>query len=57
MCGVRIGDEGIVGAGSIVITDVPSNCIVAGNPAKVIRADIHTKNYGQLADDNLVNNK
>lgn len=34
---VTIGDNVIVGAGSVVIKDVPSNCIVAGNPAKIIR--------------------
>ncbi len=34
---ITIGDNVIVGAGSVVIKDVPSNCIVAGNPAKVIR--------------------
>lgn len=48
MCGVKIGDEVIVGAGSIVTKDVPSNCIVAGNPARVIRQNIHTKKYGKL---------
>lgn len=35
--GVTIGDGAIVGAGSIVIKDVPAQSIVAGNPAKVIR--------------------
>lgn len=48
MCGVTIGDECIIGAGSVVTKDVPSNCIVAGNPAKIIRQGIHTKNYGKL---------
>lgn len=48
MCGVTIGDEVIVGSGAIVTKDVPSNCIVAGNPARVIRSGIHTSNYGQL---------
>lgn len=32
-----IGDNVIVGAGSVVTKDFPSNCIVAGNPAKIIR--------------------
>lgn len=35
--GVTIGDNVIVGAGSIVTKDLPSNTVVAGNPARVIR--------------------
>ena len=35
--GVKIGDNSIIGAGSIVTKDVPANCIAAGNPCKVIR--------------------
>jgi maltose O-acetyltransferase len=35
--GVSIGDNAVVGAGSVVVKDVPANCVVAGNPAKVIR--------------------
>lgn len=34
---IQVGDNVIVGAGSVITKDVPSNCIVAGNPAKVIR--------------------
>lgn len=34
---VNIGDNSIIGAGAVVIKDVPANCIVAGNPAKIIR--------------------
>lgn len=48
MCGVKIGDEVIVGSGAVVTKDVPSNCIVAGNPARIIRTDIHTNRFGQL---------
>ena len=40
MSGVRIGDQVVVGAGSVVTKDVPSNCIVAGNPARIIRENI-----------------
>lgn len=36
LCGVTIGENSIVGAGSVVTKDVPPNSIVAGNPAKVI---------------------
>ncbi len=38
--GITIGNEVIVGAGSVVTKDVPSNSIVAGNPARVIRGGI-----------------
>lgn len=34
---VNIGDNVIIGAGSVVTKDVPSNCVVAGNPARIIR--------------------
>lgn len=35
--GVSIGDNAVVGAGSVVTRDVAPNTVVAGNPAKVIR--------------------
>lgn len=35
--GVRIGARSIIGAGSVVTSDIPSDCIAAGNPAKVIK--------------------
>lgn len=34
---VHIGNNVVVGAGSVVVKDVPDNCVVAGNPAKIIR--------------------
>lgn len=36
--GAHIGDNSVIGAGSVVTKDVPSNCIAAGNPAKVIKS-------------------
>lgn len=35
--GVRIGDNVVIGAGSVVTKDIPDNVVVAGNPATVIR--------------------
>ena len=34
--GVTIGDNVIVGAGSLVAKSIPSDCVAAGNPAKVL---------------------
>lgn len=34
---ITIGENAIVGAGSVVTKDIPANAIVAGNPAKVLR--------------------
>ncbi|MDR0482455.1 MAG: sugar O-acetyltransferase [Cellulomonadaceae bacterium] len=36
--GVTIGDNVIIGAGSVVTKDVPSNCVIGGNPAHHIRS-------------------
>ena len=48
MCGVKIGNEVIVGSGAVVTKDVPDNCIVAGNPARIIKTGIKTKRFGML---------
>ncbi len=48
MCGVRIGDNVVIGSGAVVTKDVPSHCMVAGNPARVIREGINTIKFGQL---------
>ena len=38
LCGIEIGEHAIVGAGSVVTANVPPRTIVAGNPARVLRA-------------------
>ncbi|AQY50333.1 maltose O-acetyltransferase [Listeria weihenstephanensis FSL R9-0317] len=35
--GINIGDNAVIGSGSVVTKDVPANAVVAGNPARVIR--------------------
>ena len=42
MAGIRIGDNCVVAAASVVMKDVPSNCLVAGNPARIMEKGIKT---------------
>ncbi len=37
VAGVHIGKHSVIAAGSVVVKDVPSYCVVAGNPARVIK--------------------
>ncbi len=50
--GITIGNEVIVGAGAVVTKNVPSNCIVAGNPAKIVRQGIRMSNRAELINWN-----
>lgn len=50
MPGVTIGDGSIVGAYALVNQDVPPGCMVAGNPARIVRRDIKVGPYGRLVD-------
>lgn len=36
--GVTIGENSVIGAGSVVVNDIPSNTIAAGNPARVVKS-------------------
>ena len=37
LCGITIGENSLVGAGSVVTKDVPANTIVAGSPARIFK--------------------
>jgi acetyltransferase-like isoleucine patch superfamily enzyme len=46
LCNLSIGENAIVGAGSVVTKDVPPNAIVAGNPARVLRyIQVHSEGF------------
>lgn len=49
MPGVTVGDGSIVGAGSVVYSDVEPNTIVAGNPARVVERGVRLLKYGMKA--------
>lgn len=56
--GIQIGDNSIIGAGSVVSKDIPSNVIAFGNPIKVHRTittddDIYY-DHGKLISENIV---
>ncbi len=34
---IEIGDGAVIGANSVVLSDVPANCLAAGAPARVVR--------------------
>jgi len=53
MPNITLGDSVVVAAGAVVTKDVPANCIVAGNPAKIIKTDIQTDAYGMLSQEYL----
>jgi acetyltransferase-like isoleucine patch superfamily enzyme len=46
MPGVKIGDNCVVAAASVVMKDVPSNSLVAGNPARIMEKGIRTGRLG-----------
>ena len=46
--GLKIGNHVIIGANAVVTKDVPDGCIVAGNPAKIIKVNIKLNNRGAM---------
>jgi len=46
--GLTIGNHVIVGANAVVTKNVPDGCIVAGNPAKIIKVNIKLNDHGSM---------
>lgn len=46
--GVEIGDNCVIGAGSVVTRSVPARSLVAGNPARILRSDIYVTDFGRF---------
>ena len=38
LCGITVGENAMIGAGSVVTRDVPPHAVVAGNPARTIKS-------------------
>lgn len=57
MPGVSIGDCAVVGAGAVVMQDVPSRCVVAGNPAVIVRRNIRVGRFGRQPQATLVQHR
>jgi acetyltransferase-like isoleucine patch superfamily enzyme len=38
LCGITVGENALIGAGSVVTKDVPAGAIVAGNPARIVKS-------------------
>ncbi len=49
--GVSIGDDSIIGAGSVITHDVPSGVIAVGNPCRVLRKITEKDKVGYTKDD------
>lgn len=50
MPGVTVGDNVLIAAGSVVTNSVPSNCVVGGNPARIIcsRREYYERNKNTM---------
>jgi acetyltransferase-like isoleucine patch superfamily enzyme len=50
MPGLKVGDNCVIGAGTVVTKDIPPNSLVVGNPGKIIRTGIKTTYWGKITD-------
>ena len=48
--GIEIGDGCVVAAGSVVTKSVPPGCVVAGNPAQILKRNVDVGRFGRFPD-------
>jgi maltose O-acetyltransferase len=48
--GVTIGNGVVIAGGAVVLRSVPDDCVVAGNPARVIRNRVGAGRFGRLPE-------
>ena len=56
MPGVSIGDNTVIGAGSVVTKDIPANVVAVGNPCRVMR-EINERDKEYYYKDRKINVK
>lgn len=54
MPGISIGNQTVIGGGSVVTKDIPDNCIAVGNPARIIKEGIKVINGKILQSCDIV---
>jgi acetyltransferase-like isoleucine patch superfamily enzyme len=43
LCGITVGENAMIGAGSVVTKNVPAGAVVAGNPARIVKSSAPKK--------------
>ncbi len=54
---VRIGNNVEIGASTVVVKDVPSNCVVAGIPARILRSNMTIDNWTEMNKEKVRGDK
>ena len=52
----KLGDRSVIGAGSLVLRDVPPDVVVAGSPARVLNAGVEINGYRPVTLEELIEN-